>query len=89
MRRRTAQAKGGDKEWEYPITSLLERLDATINTLSSRLRNGHRRPSVDMLNRIKNAYDLDADELLSAFEAGPKEFSKFLRERVFEASDAA
>lgn len=58
-------------------------------TLSSRLRNGHRRPSVDMLNRIKHAYDLDADELLKAFEDGPKEFSKFLRERIFEASDAA
>jgi transcriptional regulator with XRE-family HTH domain len=58
-------------------------------TLSSRLRNGHRRPSVDMLNRIKNAYNLDADEMLEAFEEGPKEFSKFLRERIFEASDAA
>ena len=58
-------------------------------TLSSRLRNGHRRPSVDMLNRIRKAYHLDADDILKAYEAGPKEFSKFLRENIFEASDAA
>lgn len=58
-------------------------------TLSSRLRNGHRRPSVDMLNRIRKAYHLPADEVLSAFEEGPEEFSKYLRDHVFEATDAA
>jgi transcriptional regulator with XRE-family HTH domain len=58
-------------------------------TLSSRLRNGHRRPSVEMLNRIRKAYDLDADDLLSAYEAGPEDFAQYLRRHVFEATDAA
>jgi transcriptional regulator with XRE-family HTH domain len=58
-------------------------------TLSSRLRNGHRRPSVEMLNRIKKAYDLDADEMLSAYEAGTQEFAEYLRKNIFEATDAA
>lgn len=58
-------------------------------TLSSRLRNGHRRPSVDMLNRIRNAYDLDADDMLEAYEAGTEAFAKYLRKNIFEATDAA
>lgn len=69
--------------------SSLKWLDATINTLSSRLRNGHRRPSVDMLNRIIKAYHLSAEEALAAFDRGPQDFAKYLREHVFEATDAA
>lgn len=58
-------------------------------TLSSRLRNGHRLPSVEMLNRIRRAYNLDADEMLAAYEAGSNQFARYLREHIFEATDAA
>lgn len=58
-------------------------------TMASRLRNGQRMPSVSMLNRIIEAYHLDAAETLAAYAAGPAQFGRYLREQVFEKEPVA
>jgi len=55
-------------------------------TTASRLRNGQRLPSRDMLSRIIKAFDLDPAEALTASE-DPATFSAYLREHVFTAPE--
>jgi len=53
-------------------------------SMVSKLRHGHRAPSLETLISIKNAYELPADELLRAAEGGAESFGAYLRERVFK-----
>ena len=55
-------------------------------SMASRLRSGDRMPGGPLLGRIQRAFDLDTDELLSAYVAGPVVFSAYLRNHVFEPS---
>jgi transcriptional regulator with XRE-family HTH domain len=55
-------------------------------TMASRLKNGQRLPSRELLERIVEAYDLDANEALAATRAGRAAFKEYLRANVFEAS---
>lgn len=54
-------------------------------TMASRLRNGQRLPSRDLLQRIVTAYELDPKDALTAASEGPEVFSAYLREKVFDA----
>lgn len=53
-------------------------------TMASKLRNGHRMPSIPTLIRIWQAYGLDGNELLAAASQGEESFGRFLRSRIFE-----
>lgn len=53
-------------------------------TMASKLRNGHRMPSIPTLIRIWQAYGLDGNELLAAAAQGEESFGRFLRGRIFE-----
>lgn len=53
-------------------------------TMASRLRNGERLPSRELLERIVAAYGLDGNEALAATRAGRSAFKEFLRVKVFE-----
>lgn len=57
------------------------------HTMASRLRNGKRRPSTNMLMRICEAYKLDEGTALRKLNIGTKAFSEWLREQVFEKED--
>ena len=57
-------------------------------TMASRLRNGKRLPSRELLENIVAAYHLDANEALAATRAGADAFKEFLRVRVFEVEQA-
>lgn len=50
-------------------------------SMASRLRAGHRRPSLDLLIRIIDEYGLDINEAVHAAHAN--EFGKYLDEHVF------
>jgi transcriptional regulator with XRE-family HTH domain len=50
-------------------------------SMASRLRSGERRPSLDLLIRIIDAYGLDINEAVHA--AHTNEFGSYLEERVF------
>jgi len=50
-------------------------------SMASRLRSGERRPSLDLLIRIVDAYGLDINEAVHAAHAN--EFGSYLEERVF------
>lgn len=53
-------------------------------TTASRLRNGERMPSRELLGRIVEEYDLDSDEVLKLFTTGtPDEFGRYLKKNVF------
>lgn len=52
-------------------------------TMASRLKNGRRLPSRDLLSRIVEAYGLDATEALAASSAGKEAFAAFLDRHVF------
>lgn len=52
-------------------------------TMASRLRNGKRLPSRDLLSRIVEAYGLDATEALEATSAGKEAFAAYLDRVVF------
>lgn len=56
-------------------------------TMASRLRNGLRLPSRELLERIVAAYDLDGSEALEATAEGKEAFSRYLRDHVFDSSD--
>lgn len=57
-------------------------------TTASRLRNGNRMPSAALLVRIVRAFDLDMARTMEAYEAGPKDFSAYLRENVFDPAES-
>lgn len=52
-------------------------------TTSSRLRNGQRRASVELMSNISVEFNIPIEELIKAHNQGPKEFGRLLRERVF------
>src|SRR5688500_9702187 len=52
-------------------------------TMASRLRNGQRLPSRELLERIVNAYGLDGNEALRATAGGGESFARFLADHVF------
>lgn len=58
-------------------------------TMASKLRNGQRLPSRELLERIVAAFDLDANEALAATAAGPQAFSEYLNDRVFRVKEPA
>lgn len=54
-------------------------------TTASRLRNGERMPSRELLGRIVEEYDLNPKEVLDLFTTGaPSEFGDYLKEHVFK-----
>ena len=57
-------------------------------SMASRLRSGERLPSLAMLIKISEAFDIAYDDLMAAYRQGPVEFSACLREQAFgEPSD--
>lgn len=52
-------------------------------TMASRLRNGKRLPSRELLESIVNVYHLDANEALAATRAGREAFATYLDRTVF------
>ena len=54
-------------------------------SMASRLRSGHRRPSIDLLIRIAEHYDLDITEALHAAHAN--EFGPYLEKHVFAGEE--
>ncbi len=57
-------------------------------TMASRLRNGARLPSRELLGRIVKAYHLDANEALEACGQGGPAFAAYLNRKVFEPEPA-
>lgn len=55
-------------------------------SMASRLRNGERLPSRDLLRRIISAFGLNRAEAYEAYDQGREEFSRYLRDTVFEPS---
>jgi transcriptional regulator with XRE-family HTH domain len=55
-------------------------------SMASRLRNGERLPSRDLLRRIISAFKLDRAEAYEAYDQGREAFSQYLRDAVFEPS---
>lgn len=53
------------------------------HTHASRLRNGQRLPSADLLHRIHLAFDIPLDRLHKARNDGADAFGRLLRSRVF------
>jgi len=53
-------------------------------TMASRLRNGKRLPSRELLENIVSAFHLDGSEALAATRAGADAFKEYLRINVFE-----
>jgi transcriptional regulator with XRE-family HTH domain len=53
-------------------------------SMASKLKNGHRSPSLDTLIRIWEEFDLPADELLNSAKGGADSFGRYLRDRVFK-----
>lgn len=58
-------------------------------SMASKLRNGHRAPSLATVIAIKDAYGLPADELLEAARGGPQTFGEYLRSHIFDESTDA
>lgn len=56
-------------------------------TMASRLRSGARMPSAKLLARICQVYNLNEAQALEAYRGGKAEFSRWLRENVFEGED--
>jgi transcriptional regulator with XRE-family HTH domain len=56
-------------------------------SMASRLRNGERLPSRDLLRRIISAFGLNRAEAYEAYDQGSKAFSQYLRDTVFEPSE--
>jgi transcriptional regulator with XRE-family HTH domain len=52
-------------------------------SMASKLRHGHRAPSLPTLINIRDAYSLPGDELLDASRGGPETFGEYLRMHVF------
>lgn len=57
-------------------------------TMASRLRNGQRLPSRELLERIVTAYGLDANEALRASAGGHASFAAYLKVEIFEPETA-
>lgn len=53
-------------------------------SMASRLRNGERLPSRDLLRRIISAFGLNRAEAYEAYDQGREAFSRYLRDTVFE-----
>lgn len=56
-------------------------------SMASKLRHGHRSPSLETLIKIWETFELPADELLQAAKAGPDSFGHYLRRSVFDEDD--
>lgn len=58
-------------------------------TSASRYRNGNRLPGVPILGRIMLAFGLPLQSTLDAYDKGAEEFSRYLREHVFDPQEEA
>lgn len=56
-------------------------------TMASRLRNGKRTPSAQMLVKICEAFDLNKGEALQAYSQGREAMAKWLRDEIFDKED--
>lgn len=56
-------------------------------SMASRLRNGERLPSRELLRRIISAFELNRADAYDAYDQGPKAFSKYLRDTVLEPAE--
>lgn len=69
---------------DHPLTN--EKFGELVGchfTTSSRLRNGERLPSLNMMTKIQKAFDLPYDDLMSAYEGGAAVFGRYLSVKVF------
>lgn len=64
-------------------TEVAERLGIDF-TYASRLRAGKRMPSAKLLIRIIREFNLPLRATHEAYEAGPTEFARYLRARVWD-----
>jgi transcriptional regulator with XRE-family HTH domain len=56
-------------------------------TMASRLRNGKRTPSAQMLVRICAAFNLDMGQALQAYANGREAMAQWLRDEIFDKAD--
>lgn len=56
-------------------------------SMASRLRNGERLPSRDLLRRIISAFELNRAEAYDAYDQGKEAFSQYLRDTVLEPAE--
>lgn len=56
-------------------------------SMASRLRNGSRLPSLELIGRIAESFGLDEIELIAQYRNGRRAFSKYLRGEVFGPAD--
>ncbi len=52
------------------------------HSMASRIINGHRLPSIDVIERIRAEYDVDLDAMLDARRQGAQAFGVLMREQV-------
>lgn len=60
-----------------------EKLEIDIS-FASKLRNGQRLPSLNLMQKISWAYDIPLKELTDTYFKGRIEMGRFLRARVFD-----
>jgi transcriptional regulator with XRE-family HTH domain len=53
-------------------------------TSASKIRNGHRRPSLELFMRMMIVFNVDANDAVDAWKRGPRAFTDFLNEMIFE-----
>ena len=69
-----------------PTTGAQFAYDVDISySMASRLRSGHRRPSLELLIRITEKYELDLEGAVRAANAGT--FGTYLEKHVFAAEE--
>lgn len=56
-------------------------------TMASRLRNGKRSPSLPMLVKICQAYNLDYGAAMRAYAAGREAMAQWLRTEIFDKEE--
>lgn len=56
-------------------------------TMASKLRNGKRTPSTETLVAIREAFGLDANDMVDALKSGKEGFGEYLRDQVFHEND--
>lgn len=55
-------------------------------TMASRLRNGHRLPSIATMRKIQIEFGIPLEEIAAIRERGHEAFGEFMRSRIYTAS---
>lgn len=52
-------------------------------TMASKLRNGSRKPSVETLIAMRDAFGLDGNDILDAYSKGAESLGEYVRQAIF------